>query len=429
MNSDQILSTKRSVLSSKGVRYNSLYYNAHNSDVSLLECTFGYRYRTSLSSSQFGSSSTFNIPINNFQSTILLHLRLPNLQASECLAPSWGYRMLASIQYALGASSSTNIVLQKDGIILAILSQCDTLERRNEVMKLGGQGYLGPVIAGIGEDVDTIDAYCLIPIPAFSDMCGHLPIDTTLMANTISVTIQFESDPKCIYGGSATHPSSFTVAEIMLRDGKLSDQSASVRSKMVKDPNLKYNIPMIHNQYFPTQTFAGKRRSDGKVQVELSTFPNGDLVGIAFWVIRDDFKTPTGTNAPNPFVTDEISDILVTFGGSTLFDFPGKSYKMAGMCIGKQGPAYFQTQQITGSGAGPFTSTGKDCYIVFLDFAQVRSACSPSQLQNTWRLPNNQLRVEFSTSQGSSVNYTLHAVYFVNSVVELENGTSSIFID
>lgn len=429
MSSDLVLSTKRAVLSSGGTRYNGLYYNQANSSVELLECTFGYPYQVSLSSSSFGSSSTIAIPINEFVDNFLLHLRLPNIQENESLAPGWGYRMLNNISYSLGASNTTQIVLQKDAILQAIFAQCKTEEKRSEIMRLSGQGFLGPALAGIGEDIPTIDSYLTLPIPPFSDVCGHLPFDSTLLANNINITITFESNPNIIYGGSATHPQSFSIAECMMRQGKLSNQSASIRAEMVNSPNLKYSLPMTHLQYWSSSSFAGKRRSDGQCQVELNTFSNADLCGVSFWVIRDDFKNPTANFTPNPYVTDNISDVLVTFGGSTLFNFPGESYKLTNMLVGEQNASYFHNQLMVGNSALTFAASPVDCYMVFLDFARVRSACLPGQLMNVWRIPNNQIRLNFSTSQGPTVNYSLYACYYYNAISEIENGTSSIFID
>jgi hypothetical protein len=383
----------------------------------------------SLSSFNFGSTSTINIPIGEFVGSVVLHLRIPVLQANEAVCPGWGYRMINNIAYSLGASNTTQIVLQGDSILQALLAQCPNAEKRSEVLKMGGQGAFGPTVALPGEDIETLDAYCLLPIPPFSDLCGHLPIDTTLLSNNISISISMESNPKLIYGGSATHPASFLVAELLMRQGKLSDQSASIRTEMVRNANLKYSIPMIHYQHWESSSFPGKRRSDGKCSVELNTFPNADLCGIVCWVIRDDYKNPTGNNCPNPYITDEISDIVLTLGGATLFNLPSKSYKMTNMLTGgHQDASFFNNQLITGT-AAPFSAVGKDCYPLCFDFSREKSACLPGQLFNVARYPSQQMRLEFCTSQGSSVNYRVFCTYIANAVAELENGTSSVHID
>lgn len=428
--SDAILSTKNAILSSGGTKYNDLYYSMANSSVSLLECTFGYQNIITLPSLQFGSSSQINIPIDQFIGEIILHLRLPNLQANETLCRAWGYAMLQSIGYTFGNSNSTQIVLQGQSILQSIISQISDPMKRLEAMRLAGEEHLAPLIAQPGEDTPTVDAYLVIPLP-FSTMCDKLPVDSTMLSTNITININFNQNPTTIYGGSATHPTSFLRAEVMLRQGKLSNQAASIRGKMLAEPELSYAYPFIHTQYFQSSLFQGKRESDGYqgCSVDLNAFPNADLVGISFFVVKDTDVNPTGGNSPNPFNADDISNVLVTFNGSTLFNLPAKSYKLTNMALGEQSASYYGNSIIAAGTANPFISYPKDCYMVYLDFARARSMCMHSHFFNTFRLPNQVLRIQFNTTLGSSTNYRLYGTYYMNGVVEFKNGTSAIRID
>ncbi len=423
-----VLAYKRPVLDSTGTRYNSLYYNAYNSDVSALECTFGYNYRASLSSPNFGSSSTIQVPIGEFISSMVLHLELPALINKQIIQQSWGLAMIDNIAYTIGASNSTQIVLQSESIIQGIMMQVKDQDTRSEILEQAGF-YL----EGQSSGNPVMHAYVLLPIPPICDFCGHLPLDSSLLLNNITVNIQFKSDPRTVYGGTAfsSHPTKFNTAEIIFRKGKLSNQAASIKQEMIKSPDKKYNIPFIHMQNFQSASFQGKTTSD--CSIELNTFPNADLVGICFWVIQDKYKFPDLAVTslllnvpPNPYVTDEISDINVTLGGATLFTYPAKSYRLTNMLCKDQGPSDFFYNVIDQTDAA-YPGTRSQQYPVFLDFSFYRSACTGgSSLENTFRIPNNQLRVSFKTE--TTENYTLYATYFVNGVCVLENGTSSIYI-
>lgn len=421
--SDAILSVKPTIMSSGGTKYNDLYYSQANSSISLLECTFGWQNVISLPSIQFGSSSQVNIPIDQFIGDVILHLRLPDVQLNETLCRGWGYSILQSIGWTLGNSNSTQIVLQEDAIFQTIMSQISDPEKRLEMMRLAGEETLAPT-------GDYIDAYVLLPLP-MSTACGDkLPIDSTMLQSNITLNIQFKSNPICIYGGSATHPTSFVRSECLLRQGKLSNQAASVRSLMIANPQLKYAYPFIHSQYYVSPVFTGKKESTSYqgCTVEMNAFSNADLVGVSFYVVKDTDKNPTGGNSPNPYNTEEISNILVSFNGSTLFNLPAKSYKLTNMMSGPQSASYYGNSIIKAGTTAPFISNPKNCYMVFLDFARERSACMPSHFFNVFRMPNQILRVQFNTSEDST-NYRLFATYFYNAVAEFQDGTSVIRID
>lgn len=433
MNQDAILSLKPVLMSSAGTQYNDLYYSMANSSVSLLECTFGWQNIISLPSLQFGSSSQINIPIDQFIEECVLHLRLPNVQVNETLCRAWAYAILNSISYTLGNSNTTQIVLQNDAIFQTIMAQMMDPEKRLEVMRLAGEEVLAPLVAPAGQDVPFIDAYVVIPLP-FSTMCGDkLPVDSTMLQSNIVINIQFNSNANAIYGGLPTnpHPTSFLKAELLLKQGKLSNQAASVRNLMIADPALKYSYPFIHNQYFQSASFPGVRESDGfqGCTVEMNSFSNADLVGIGFYVISQSDKFPTGGNSPNPFNADDISNVLLTFNGSTLYNLPGKAYRMTNMLSGPQSASYYGGSVINPGTVAPFVSNPKNEYMIYFDFSRERSACMQQHFFNVFRLPNQILRVQFNTSLGNSTMYRLYATYFYNAIAEFSNGTSLIRID
>ena len=427
---DAVLSTKRAVLSSGGVSYNDLYYGTMNSSLSLLECTFNYNYSITLPSRDFGSTSQINIPNDQLFECLILHLVLPQVVQGQSLARTWGYGMLNSVAWTFGSSNSTQIMLQGDSIYQTVIGQCTDPLKRLEISRLAGEEQTTPPPAPDPDsDIPLNEAYLLIPLPC-STLCDKLPVDTTMLQNNISVQIQFNSDPRLIYGGTPTPPTSFLLAEVILKQGKLSNQAMSARKEMIMQPNLKYSYPFIHSQNFITPDFPGSRISNGaRVSLTLNTFLNADIVGIMFWVVANENKRPTNNSTPNPYNLDPISNVRLLFAGQTLFDFPGQSYKLTNMLSGQEQSASYIPGSYIPPGLGPFLPESRDNYPIFFDFSRIRSICFHSHLFNTWRLTNQNLILEFNTKYGNSVIYRAYCTYFYNGVVQFSNGTSAIFID
>lgn len=428
--SNAILSTKRGVLSSGGTAYNDLYYNVLNSSVSLLECTFEYMQIISLPSLQFGSTSQINIPNDNFIGDVILHLVLPNTSSNQTICRGWGYAILQNIAYTMGSSNSTQIMLQGDSILQTILSQSFDPVQRDEIMRLAGQEYLGVPVTPAGEDAPINECFLVLPLP-FSSLCSKLPVDTTMLQNNISIQIQFNSNARLIYGGSDTPPTSFLRAEVILRQGKLSDQSKSVRAEMIMNPSLQYSYNICHAQNFVTQQFAGVRASDGVgVQVDLNTFLNADLTAIMFYVVKNTDKLSGSTDSPNPFNMDNIYNIQLQFAGQTLMNYPGYTHRLANMLSGEyQSASYVPYSVISAGAVSPFVSVPKNCYPVIFDFARERATCNFSHFFNTFRLTNQTLRLQFNTQFGPSVTYKCYCTFFYNGIIDFKNGTSSVYID
>lgn len=421
--SETYLSNKRALLSNLGTSVHDLYYSTQNSSISAVECSFAWQNTISFPSIQFNSSSTISIPIDQFVQCAVCHFTLPALQAGEYLPRGWGPACIESIAYTIGASSSTQIVLQGDSIMQTLMGQCNSKEKRNAMLSLSGE-VAGSALAQPAGTVN--EATFVIPLP-FSTMCqDKLPIDSTLLSNNITVTI-IVKPASSIYGGSVIHPTQFTLAEVILKQGKLSNQSSSLRSMMVAEPEAIYSYPFTHAQRFVSPTFAGSTAYQG-CSVLLNQFPNADFLGMVIWVVEDEYKQPAAlSSTPNPWLIDPIKDILLTFNGSTLFNFKGHSHKLCGMLAGDQHDPSYDMVQISGS-PPPALLVNATCWPVFLDFSRERAICMGDHMFNVFRCPNNNMLLQFSTSKGSSTAYKLYATYYFNAALEMSSGVSSVYI-
>lgn len=419
------LANKRTALSNAGIKMDDLYYSAMNSTVELTECTFNLgRFSTSLSQLQFGGNSQVIIPNSSFCSGIYLTLSLPPVVANQTLPRGWGYAFIKSVSYLFGSSNISQIDLPQQVIFQTLMMECETAERRSDLLRIGGEEITTPTTTN---PVATV----FIPLP-FSSICGisaKLPFDTSILDNPITLQISLARADE-VYGGSGLKPTAFLSGVVLLRQGDLSNKDQSLRSILMKDPELMYSYPFIHRQQGSNtgNVFAGSVAPNPPISLTLQSIINADLVGISFGVVPiAKLSNTAGNTCPGPFAYDELSNIRVEFNGLVMYNSPNNTYKLANLALTKGGGGYYSNSIITDSALAPFSSTAQDCYVIFVDFSRVRSACFDGKYSNVWRIGNNTLTLNFNTS--TTNQYRLFVTYHYNGVLEVQNGQSRIYFD
>jgi hypothetical protein len=423
------LSNKHVILSSGGTKYNDLYYHHMNSTAALVECTYSMgKYSQSLSSLGFGSTSNVTIPNQSFLGETYLQLVLPNTTANQTICRGWGYACIQEIQYIIGSSNTSTITLSGESVFSTVLAQCTSEEKRSELFRLAGQEILVPQIAPANGDVPQIRADVLLPYP-WSTMCDKLDLDTSLLSNNIVITIKFKPS-NSIYGGSDAEPQSFLSALVTFRQGDLSNTNLSLRHTMMANPELIYSYPLSHFQNFQSPPFPGATLSQGLAacQVNLQGFINSDLTGIYFYVVKQLDVFPSGSNSPSPFHMDPITNVRLYYNGIPLYLTNGELYKLINM-VGHQDASFFENSVIRPGAVAPFNSDPVDSYLIFIDFARLRTACYPNHFANTFRISNQTLQLQFNTSLNNTINYICYATYVYNGICEFKNGQSFIYFD
>lgn len=451
------LSAKRTSLSAPGTMLNSLYYDTAQASVEAVECTFNTgRYINSLSSPTFGGTSTVILANNDFVGEVYLHLELDNIYGptpsdptakQQTLSRGWGYGCIASIQYLIGNSSSSQVSLSGPALWAKIAMQCDTAERRSEFFRLGGDEYLTPVMrnnatTGIPErDPDAvISADILLPMPwssaTGSNGCGKKAFDTSLLSNPITITVQFDKNTS-IFGGSISpypFPRALRSASMIFRQGELRYKNMSLEGELKMNPDKSLFYPDIFCTYQTPAVFQGNRVNP--VSIPLLGILNGDLLSLTVQVVRLSMveaiplATPANTySAPNRFQYDNIRDVQLLFNGQVMFRAPQSSWKLF-TAHSTPGAQYFHNSLITaGVAPGSFTSVPQDAYMLHIDFSQFRSTSFENHFANTWRIGNNTLTLQFLTEGDQTVSYACTVVYSYNSIVQISNGNTLLYFD
>ena len=415
MEIEKYLTNKRAQLDGPGVLHNDLYYSVMNSTTSLIETTYmSSKNFQSLPSLQFNSSSTINIQNENFIGDVYVHLELPAIVADQTLCRGWGYSCIQEITYLMGASSST-FTIGGQALLAMLVSQANEQVAKNELIRLGGEEHLVPTSGPVTADV-------FLPLPWSSFCCDRLPFPSDLLSSNIQVTVKFKSSAS-IYGGIGARPTAFNQAILSYREGVLSDKGLSLRYDLMANPELHYSYPFVYARQF-------ERRFNGNVNgtsIQLDGFLNGDLLGIAFYVVKESDVNPSASLHPKPLNADPITDVELLYNGNYMYRSFGQSWKLENMSPGKC-PNYFHNSIVTsGSNTGPFNSVPVDTYINNIDFTRTRAACQPSNMFNSLRVANQVLDLRFRTS--SDEQYILYAVYMYNGIIQCQAGVSEVFMD
>ena len=417
------LSDKRTVLDNPGFKLNDLYAHALNVTVQSIQCTFNLgRYFQSLSQLQFNSQSSVLIPNQSFLSTCYLHLELPPILANQSLCRGWGYAAINNITFLFGSANVSQLPISGQSLFQLAMMQCETAEKRSEMLRLAGNEYLAPTPSG-----QNLYADVLLVFP-WSTACGihpKKPFDTSLLNNPIQITIQFNQN-LAIYGGTATMPTQFLAASIIPRQGELENCGNSLRNQLMLNPSLSLPYPFIHHQSFSPSQFNGSNTQGTPVSLTLQSFINADLLAITVGVVQNAFLSPSGNSTPNPFAYDPMYNISLKFNGQVMFYSPGYLWKQSQM-LSMPGAGYIHGSFVNPGNTQPFTSNPVDSYILTIDFSRIRALCWENTYQNVWRIPTNVLTLDFNTLTTNT--YTMFLTYSYNGVADIKAGMANIYFD
>jgi hypothetical protein len=418
------LSDKRVILSNPGTAFNDVYYSRINTVQSLAEVTYNTgRYQQSLSSFNFGSTSTIIIPNGSLLSTFYLHLEiLPTVTDPNVSFPrGWGYAFLRQISYLMGSSNVPNISLDKHSIFQVLMGQCENAEKRSEVFHLGGEEQRG-ILAGV-----TFYADLIIPLP-WSTAVGRdqkLPLPTDLLSNPITVQISFDLGSAVIGGSGVNKPLAFSQALALMRQGDMLNRDAGLRPVMYKNPSLIYGYPFIH---FQSNQVAVEVTDFAQRTITWTGFINADLLGISFGIIKDTDQVTTAQNSVNPFNYQELLSLEVLFNGLTMHLSPGRMYKLTNM-NSMNGASYVENS-VFAPGTGPFVSNPMNTYITWIDFSRLKCEQFTGHYDNVWRVPNNTITLKFACRDGGAVGRAqIQSTFFYSGIANLRQGETTIFFD
>lgn len=420
MDTSTIVNQSTVNLKSPGAVRSDIYYTKLNSQVAQVQLrqNFG-RFKQGLNNLTFNSSAQVTIPNDLFVGDCVLSLELPETVANMTLMRGWGYSAIRSVSYLFGGSNVSNQSISTHSIFQASMMECESHEKMSEILRLSGEEIISPGVKP--------KAMIRLPLPWSSNVGGNAtkkPFDTSLLSQPITITIAF-NDASAIYGGSAVKPTGFLKAELLTRQFELTDRSMGLRKTLDSNPDLSLSYPFIHKQTANPISFTVANPDDENSLV-LQSFTNGDLVAITLGVVSVTDETPVSNNSPSTFNYVDLEDVQLLFNGQKIFDMPASIYKL-NSSYSLPGASFIHNSVLSNGTTNPFSSNPVDTYICVFDFGRLRSLTFQNDFENTPSIGNQVLEIRFKVPNAD--NYRLHATYYYNSVNEVNQGQSNIYLN
>lgn len=423
---DEVLLSKPVLLNNPGTQLaTSDYYDESSCKVTAIETTYNYgRFTQGLQSLAFNSSSQLILPNQSLTGPWWLHLKLPVIPAgSNVILPrGWGYNAIQSISYLPGSSNVSQIAVSGETMIMTLLAMCDTREKASELLRLGGEEFLGDS-NGIAPE-----AYVMLMLP-WSRVNGRAeskrPFDSSLLNSVITVSINTEPASSFMSGTDfESYATAFTRGQIYVRQGNVTGSSKIDLKRILNaDPNRLLSYPFTHTTDGTVIKFTAD--STNRVNLTLQSFINADLVNIIFAVIRDENITAgaSGANAIAPLNVVPIQDVVVQYNGTTYYNAPGTSYRLWNM-MDTTGASGFDYSVPAGGGGFPYNSDPAECHPIIIDFSRQRALVHDDITYNVWRIANNVITLSFTVPDSSPTDYTLRSVYNYNALLTVQSGNT-----
>lgn len=357
-----------------------------------------------LPAARYGAQSQVSIKNQNlvgkFYCTVFLPVPAGTGKESAVLPRGWGYRLCEEIECQVGNSEQKRISWPQ--VFHTIFGQSSTSDEFGNYLECGGQQILGKNYTGIDfAPWNIVNGYfvatMLLPIMS-SDFCTgedeKLYFDVSCLNQPVNIKIKF-SDYQSIFGNSYTPPANEQnfIAKIFYREMAFTDSAMSLRS------NLSTSSKLLSYPSFEVSPGAGPKivtASSGNPQVtiDIQGFFNKDILSMAvsFHLLEEQDVTPSLMPC-NPFNTIPVTDIELSFGGSTIFKAPGDSYKLIQQ-ESSTSPVYMTNTVAFAYGGGIYYYAPVRGYVIFFDFSRLRAICSKNHLPNTTKFSSQVIQLK-----------------------------------
>lgn len=288
----------------------SSVYPIDKQDKQKEEVIFHNRYVQSLPGLSFGSSNLqINIPNAGMPRGVMLSFQLPAATYNACP----GYNVIESITWKIHGSTQ----FQQSGRnhFLSLMDQCETQDKRDELIALTGGSADATVLAA----PTWVHAWVNLPYSKIRAM-GRKKYPLDITHNTQPLTVQIALKANTAVISSATPPTALLAAECRIVQGELLD-----RSHRIDLSDGKYlNYPMILEQDIQTASITPASATTDNT-VNIVGFRAGEAKSLMIYVSTDvDVATKL-------FKTAEITDVELLFNGQVVYACRGNSHRLLSM--------------------------------------------------------------------------------------------------
>ena len=261
------------------------------------------------------------------------------------LRQGWGYRCIRN--YEIRTGGQTNLRIYGRQLQLKAISDCETKEKRDAMLELGGSQYKGKNSNVVG---DFLTAYVHIYLP-FSNLSAgrYLPYDSGILNKPMTLHFEFENarnvfsytkgDAAAV---EAALPTQFAENYFMVQTALMAlGPGESIRPEVGpsaggRGGGSQYNYGWIYPSEFTSTEFTGRPKSGGSLaSVRLESFPNGSLQSIDLCLERmtlgllpplEDVRISDCPN--NEIVYEDMSNIELRYGSQVIYRSDDESNKL-----------------------------------------------------------------------------------------------------
>jgi hypothetical protein len=427
-------------LNSEGRLVDTVYYDRDNLDVQKAKLVANNRFRVPFNSLQFGAQGiALNIPPGSIVDSIIAEFQLPatttggSVYNGLALTRGWGYQLIQSIQLMCGGSTvQTKFGPQHQ---IEVLLSCETMDKRNEVLTLGGQQCFSVQAVG-GNDFanpDNLWAYVHIALPwsQIKALFRQLPIDSRMMAVQPLQVVLFLNQANAIFssqtpvsGTLANMPTALQSGTFHVRMLDFKDPNDSIGQQLILDPRKFYSFPCIHHQSVFGQQITGIPAGSGANVINFTGFKTGTLLGITTFAVKTSDITPgpVTSSFQNPMNLQDLSNLELQYNGQTFCYYIQKDYKMMAATLDMTA-GYINGSIVSFSTPNFVSATPYKQYVVYFPLSQY-SVFGPNALevQDGLEVSTSTLTLSFNTPDTSV--YTIYSIYHFQSSLVFNSGSA-----
>lgn len=288
-NTADILSTSRLSLNhpSSVVYGKDLFSSVSNSELDACQRSrYTGKLKVSPTSMQLGGLSSFLIDPGMWFGKAYIYAQLPAPPRYTVMPSGWLYSLIDYISFSsAGSSSISQLRISGRSMLDLLMVACETQEKRNALLQLGGEYKEYPSAAGTAPVEAAIPLHFLFASVNGKSSLGY---DTGCLRSQIIFSIQWKNLDSTFWSLSGVLPFASSFSQLYMR---IHDQVILERDLVAKEcqtnPAYIYSVPFKYQQSFST-SYTLNSATD-QMQFNLSSFPRGMLQAIIISVVPQSF--------------------------------------------------------------------------------------------------------------------------------------------
>ena len=312
--------------------YDNVYQSSQNIKRSSVAVIQNTSIRNDLSSLNFGSTTTIELPQNILlqNSILVLTIAKESLPIGNTLERGWAYSALRRMTFQVSGSGQT-LEMTGQALLVKNVADCESQGKIDRLMELAGEAHYGS--AATKDYTAYINLY--LPWGSVSSK-RYLPYDASILRRPASLTIEMNDAKNIFSRGSqnvTAYPAAFKAAFVLSRTQILREPSPMPALFGVGTLG-RYSHAYIYPQHQTVQNIAGKHLPSDLQSVDLRGFRSGNLQSIDCWLTRDTYDStlPMSNSAHSRLVAYAPSNVRLLYGGQEIYSSDLDSSQIFNLC-------------------------------------------------------------------------------------------------